>query len=110
MVNGNTDDCIKWEPKAYAAVCNSPDIRDRSSSGGIFFLIAEKIIKHGGVVYGAVFNKDWEVYHERADRLSHLEKMQGSKYVQSSIGEIYKDVKKIDSKKEGFIFMYSMPV
>lgn len=104
VVNGNTDDCIKWEPKAYAAVCNSPDIRDRSSSGGIFFLIAEKIIKHGGVVYGAVFNKDWEVYHERADRLSHLEKMQGSKYVQSSIGEIYKDVKKKLIAKKKVLF------
>ena len=80
-------------PVAYAAMCNSTNIREKSSSGGIFHLLAEKILSKGGVVYGAAFGEKFEVCHCRVDNVNDLEKLQGSKYVQSRIGEIFRDVK-----------------
>lgn len=43
----------------YAATYPDEGIRMQSSSGGIFSLIAENIIRQGGVVFGAAFNEDW---------------------------------------------------
>lgn len=80
-------------PMAYAAMCNSSHIREKSSSGGVFHLLAEKILSQGGAVYGAAFDENFEVCHCRVDSIDDLEKLQGSKYVQSRIGEVFRDVK-----------------
>lgn len=45
-------------------------------------------------MYGAAFTPRWEAHHCRVDNVAELEKLQGSKYVQSCIGAIYTDVKK----------------
>ena len=50
------------EPECYAAMAED-EIRMKSSSGGIFSLLAEHIIDKGGYVCGAAFNKDWSVSH-----------------------------------------------
>lgn len=67
------------------------DERERllSSSGGIFGIIGRKIIKEGGVVFGAKFNPDWSVSHSYADTETDLSAMLGSKYVQSDLGHSY---------------------
>ena len=50
------------EPKkplrCYAAINPDENIRVKSSSGGIFTMIAEYIIAEGGVVFGAAWNKN----------------------------------------------------
>lgn len=76
--------------KVYAAKNNDENIRLRSSSGGVFTFLAEKIIEEGGVVFGARFNENWEVIHDYTDTIEGLEPFRGSKYVQSAIGESYK--------------------
>ena len=76
-------------PMAYAAMCNSLHIREKSSSGGVFHLLAEKILNQGGAVYGAAFDESFEVCHCRVDSMDDLEKLQGSKYVQSRIGGVF---------------------
>lgn len=81
-------------PQAYAVINDNPLIRDKSSSGGVFRLLAEKVIHQGGIVYGASFNEKWEVCHGSVDNSVDLEKLQGSKYVQSRIGLVYRDIKK----------------
>lgn len=79
------------EPLAvYAAKNDDESIRLKSSSGGIFTLLAEKVIDEGGVVFGARFNEKWEVIHDYTETKDGLEPFRGSKYVQSSIGESYK--------------------
>ena len=50
--------------EVYAAKNDDESIRLQSSSGGIFTLLAEKIIEDGGVVFGARFNEKWEVIHD----------------------------------------------
>lgn len=71
----------------YAAKNINEKIRLKSSSGGIFTLLAEKIIHEGGVVFGAKFNKNWDVVHDYTETIDGLEAFRGSKYVQSIIGD-----------------------
>lgn len=76
------------EPLAvYAAKNNNDAIRLKSSSGGIFTLLAEKVIEDGGVIFGAKFNKNWDVVHDYTETIEGLEPFRGSKYVQSIIGD-----------------------
>ena len=79
---------------AYGAYNKDEKIREKSSSGGIFTLLAEKIINEGGVVYGAAFNSDFSVSHQIAQDIDELAKFRGSKYVQSTVGTTYADAKK----------------
>ncbi len=65
-----------------------------SASGGVAYEICKSAILAGGVAYGAVFNENFEVFHERAASCKDLIKQQGSKYVQSDISRIYKPLKK----------------
>lgn len=78
---------------SYAVKNKDEDIRLRSSSGGMFYLLAEDTIKQNGLVYGAAFDKDFSVKHIGIDKISEIELLQGSKYLQSSIGDTYKHVK-----------------
>lgn len=82
------------EPLAvYAAMNSNEEIRLKSSSGGIFTLLALQIIAEGGVVFGARFNVNWEVIHDYAETVEGLEAFRGSKYVQSVIADNYKYAK-----------------
>lgn len=65
-----------------------------SSSGGIFGLIARKVLTEGGAVYGAVWTEGWRVEHARIDNASELHHLRKSKYVQSSVGpDVYASVR-----------------
>lgn len=79
--------------KVYAAINNNEDIRMESSSGGIFTIIAEAIIDEGGVVFGARFDENWEVIHDYTETKEGLKVFRGSKYLQSRIGETYKQAR-----------------
>ena len=73
--------------------------RMASSSGGVFIALAKRIIGKGGVVFGAVFDENWEVMHTYAETLDEVKPMMGSKYLQSRIGISFRDVEKF--LKEG---------
>jgi coenzyme F420-reducing hydrogenase beta subunit len=77
------------EPVAYAAHNLDCTIRIKSSSGGIFTLIAELVLQTGGVVFGACFDDKFHVVHDYVQDVNGLEKLRGSKYVQSRIGDCY---------------------
>lgn len=83
----------KLPKEVYASYTENEDIRLRSSSGGVFFTIAEYIINLSGIVFGARYNENWEVIHDYTKTLEGLYKFQGSKYVQSYIGETYINVR-----------------
>lgn len=75
--------------EVYAAKNSDDDIRLKSSSGGIFTLLAEQTIKGGGVVFGACWDKDWNVKHDYIDNISDLQRFRSSKYLQGVIGDSY---------------------
>lgn len=85
--------CSQSSPVAYACYNLDDSIRAQSSSGGIFTLLAEQIIEQGGVVFGAAFNKEFHVQHICVKTVEELEKLRGSKYLQSTIGDAYIEAK-----------------
>ena len=76
--------------KAYAAYNKDEKIREQSSSGGIFTLLAEETIKKGGVVFGVKFNKDWMPEFGYTETVEGIAPFRGSKYVQAIVGNAYK--------------------
>lgn len=108
----NTDNCIDchlcenvcpvltpFEPheaiSSYAAWIDDDRIRLKSSSGGIFYRLAEWVIKRDGVVYGAAFDRSLKLRHTKGEKLTSLEQFRGSKYLQSRLGNTYKGVKQV---------------
>lgn len=77
-------------PQAFAAYNLNNDVRESSSSGGLFTLFAEEVLKDRGSVYGAAFTEDCRaVRHIRVDNTEDLKYLRGSKYLQSIIGSSY---------------------
>lgn len=80
---------------AYIGMTNNEKLLQKSASGGIFATIATEILNKGGAVYGCSLElREDTLYpmHIRIDKLEELSKLQGSKYVQSNVGNIYKNV------------------
>lgn len=80
-------------PEAFVAIHNDAKILRHSSAGGAFTALSEIILREGGIIFGAAFDKKWRVYHTSARTLDELESLRGSKYVQSQIGDVYRQVK-----------------
>lgn len=75
--------------QVYVGYNKNKDIVAQSSSGGIFTLLAERVLEEGGVVFGARFNEKWEVIHDYIEKKSDLSLFRGSKYLQSRIGDTF---------------------
>jgi len=78
----------------YAALLKNDDIRLKSSSGGMFSLLADHIFARSGVVYGVAMAEDCRsaVFH-RADKSSGIAPIRGSKYLQARLGDTFHKVK-----------------
>lgn len=74
---------------AYAVVNNSDLDLSKSTSGGAFSAIAKYVLNKSGVVYGCAYVEHLKAKHIRIDSADDLEKLNGSKYVQSDIGDCY---------------------
>ena len=102
----------KKEPRGsiketYAAITVGVD-RSRSASGGAFAGLAKTILEEGGVVFGSSlsFHRDKiKISHVLIDGIEELGKLQGSKYVQSEIGDSYAKAK--ERLKQGQIVLFS---
>ena len=81
--------------KYYVAIHNSNDIWKRSSSGGAFTAITDAWVEkynESAVVYGCVFDENLNAVHIRTTTKVKRDRMCGSKYIQSNIAGIFKDV------------------
>lgn len=81
------------DPFAFACNNKNDKIRQQSSSGGIFTIIAESTIANHGVVFGAGFDSDFNVLHSWTDNIAGISNFRGSKYVHSCIGNTYNQVR-----------------
>lgn len=96
-------------PRAYAAFAKDDEVRKKSSSGGLFSVLACEVIKQNGCVFGAVMSADCKtVFHAKAQNLEELAAMCGSKYVQSRILDTYKCVEE-ELKKYRMILFSGTP-
>lgn len=92
------------EKICYAAICNEKQANKKSSSGGIFYALAKYVLKEHGIVCGAAFQEDFQVRHIIINSLFELEKLQGSKYVQSDMGETFKCIADSLKKEKTVLF------
>ena len=79
-------------PKGFVAMSQDQENRGRSTSGGIFYELARSTLAAGGYVCGAVFTDDFSVHHVVSQDPLVVEKMRGSKYVQSDTTGVYEQV------------------
>ncbi|MFH1971884.1 MAG: Coenzyme F420 hydrogenase/dehydrogenase, beta subunit C-terminal domain [archaeon] len=85
--------------KSYVSWSLNKSNLKNSSSGGIFFEVAKKIIEEGGYVSGCVMINN-KPYHIITNNLKKLKEMRGSKYVQSNMDLFYKELINIDYSKQ----------
>ena len=95
-------------PSAYAALSKEESVRMNSSSGGIFSELAKIVISQHGVVYGAAYDEKFEVHHCCVDNVDELHRLQGAKYAESSLGNLFIDI--LDRlKQEQFVLFSGTP-
>ena len=73
-------------------------MRMRSSSGGVFYELADQMLRDGGYVCGAVFDDEFHVKHILSNAKENILRMMGSKYAQSDVGYCYREVKDVLEK------------
>lgn len=79
--------------EAIAVKYQEDDKRMQSQSGGAFSILAEAVLKEGGVVYGAAIDDKGVVSYLRADDEKKLKKLKGSKYVQADLKDTYEKIR-----------------
>lgn len=91
-------------PVFYGSKNKDGGIRLKSSSGGIFFSIAEYVISNDGIVFGAAFVNNMVLEHIEVDNIEGLYKLMGSKYLQSNIKNTYSKVEQYLKKNKIVLF------
>lgn len=107
VCNYKTSPNNDFSKKAYVAFAKEDRVLSTTASGGAFTALAESFLKNGGVVFGCSLescDKGFEVKHIKVDNEKELEKLKGSKYIQSDITKIYSEVKDELNKGKKVLF------
>lgn len=94
-----------FEQLGLAVVAKDKEILFKSSSGAASSIIAHKIVTDGGVVFGAAYDENLFVHHVACKSFAELEKIKGSKYVESFTGNTFKEAK--EYLENGQIVLYT---
>ncbi len=104
--NNNT---AYYQPtNVYAAINKNKFDYSSATSGGIATLLSRKIIEKNGVVYGVAFSKELNAHHIRVDKADDIEKIKGSKYIQSDTGDTFSKVKQ-DLNNDNYVLYVGTP-
>ncbi len=79
---------------AYAVQIKDQEVLKLSTSGGVFTALSREFFRQGGVVYGCVWDEQYNAIVQRAECEDEIKPMRGSKYVWSWAGDSYPNVKK----------------
>lgn len=93
------------EPLAFAVRHKDIHEVETSRSGAAFIAFSDYILEKGGIIYGAGYIDHFRVVHKRATSKIERDEFKGSKYVQSDLTSIFKQVKQ--DLKNGLIVMFS---
>lgn len=77
----------------FAFISNNDEMIWKSASGGAFYELAAVVLATGGIVYGARYDSNLYVCHERVDNLKNVEPLLSTKYVQSDLNTVYAQAK-----------------
>lgn len=82
-----------FEQEGYLIQNKDEKIRKESTSGGAFSAIAKYVLDRKGVVFGVQYDDNLNVVHSYIENELDLRLYRNSKYVQSKIGETFKQAK-----------------
>ena len=99
---------VNSDQKLYCAYNNEEEIREKGSSGSIFYIVAEYVIEQGGCVCGAAFQDKLQLKHIMVDKLEDLYPLMKSKYLQSNTNGIFKQVRN-ELKKNRLVLFVGTP-
>lgn len=91
--------------ETYACWNLDEEKRKQSSSGGIASVFYEYFIKNNGIVYGCYYDSNLQLKFSKATSLKEIEKFKTSKYSQSYIGNVYKEIFSYLNKNEKVLFI-----
>lgn len=91
------------EKICYAAINQDVEEQRKSTSGGVFSILARAILQQNGIVYGACM-EDFKIKHTRITSEKELDRIRGSKYVQSNIREVLGQIKTDLEKEKNVLF------
>lgn len=94
-------------PECYAVMA-SDELRYNSSSGAVFPVLAEYVIANNGLVCGAAFDRKMNLEHCIVDNVLDLEGLKGSKYLQSGLGNIFREIK-VHLEKDRLVMFTGTP-
>lgn len=104
--NDNYDKSLNLkEPEIYAARHKDMHEIETSRSGAAFIAISDYILENNGIVYGVGYKDHFRVVHKRATTKEERNEFKGSKYVQSDLEGIFRQVK--EDLKHGNIVLFS---
>lgn len=104
--NDHYDTSLNLEPPlAYGARHKDMNEVETSRSGAAFIAISDYILEEGGVVYGAGYTDHFRVVHKRATTKEERDEFKGSKYVQSDMTGVFRQVKK--DLRDGLTVLFS---
>lgn len=92
-------------PEIYAVKHKDEQVRMNSTSGGVFTALSDFMLQQEGVIFGASFDDNMVVCHQRADTKKEREHFRGSKYVQSDLRDVFKQIKQL--LKEGRYILFT---
>lgn len=78
--------------------------RENSTSGGVFYFLAQHTLQAGGAVVGAVLDESMCVRHLCSEKSAVIERMRGSKYIQSDMNGVYETVEKLLRARKPVLF------
>lgn len=104
----NTKVTFKYPLDCYAATVKSDEELLSCASGDMATELSRYVINRGGIVYGCTGKNIRNVHHIRINKIEDIELLKGSKYVQSFIGEVYKNVRK-DIQTGCFVLFIGTP-
>lgn len=95
--------------ECYAIKHKDLDVRNNSTSGGMFTAISDYVLKNKGIVYGVGFDSDMKVIHKRVTDKKGRDSLRKSKYVQSDLDlNIFFQLKK-DLEEERLVLFTGTP-
>lgn len=92
------------QPEVYAAWNNDEHVRLESTSGGVYSALAKAVLARGGYVAGAEYDGQFSIRHTLIHSPDGIKRQRQSKYAQSELGTIFREIKPLLQRGELVLF------
>ncbi len=93
-------------PDAFVVNLKDSEKAKKASSGGLCSELCEQFLKkRSGLICGSVYMDNFRVHHILTDNESDIERMRGSKYVQSDLEDCFVHIKDVLNRNTNVLFI-----